>query len=169
MIQTGILQSEDGKTWINLNNGEFNFQDKFKFTNGSFSVQLDEETIDEIATEITPYTVVLGNENQSIPTDSNGVVKLTAFVQTRVDVYKGNDKIDGVIESVTRKDSDGNTILNGVINITQPTSTSSGIVTWLIPIETTLPTNTGTLEINVKITNELTMTKELSWNKSIRK
>ncbi len=166
MIQTGILQSEDGKTWINLNNGEFNFQDKFKFTNGSFSVQLDEETIDEIATEITPYTVVLGNENQAIPTDSLGVVKTTAFVQTRVNVYKGNILTAKTITSVTLKDSNGNVISGQTITIVQPTAEAGGLVTWVIPIETNLPTDTGVLEIDVEVETGVIQTKALSWHKA---
>ena len=38
MIQTGILSSEDGSTWINLNDGSFNFKEILKYQNGMFTL-----------------------------------------------------------------------------------------------------------------------------------
>lgn len=38
MVQTGILQSEDGSTWINLDNGEVNIKEQLKFVNGKLTL-----------------------------------------------------------------------------------------------------------------------------------
>ena len=37
-IKGDILSSYDNSTWINLNNGEFNFKDKIKFVDNEFRI-----------------------------------------------------------------------------------------------------------------------------------
>lgn len=39
MVQTGILQSEDGSTWINLDNGSFNFKNLIRLENGQLRLE----------------------------------------------------------------------------------------------------------------------------------
>lgn len=38
MVRTGILESEDGSTWINLDNGEFNFKNALKWSNNQLVI-----------------------------------------------------------------------------------------------------------------------------------
>lgn len=38
MVHTGILQSEDGSSWINLNNGEFNFKNVLKWEDNQLKI-----------------------------------------------------------------------------------------------------------------------------------
>lgn len=38
MVRTGILQAEDGNTWINLNNSQFNFADKISWDGKEFKI-----------------------------------------------------------------------------------------------------------------------------------
>ena len=40
MIEAGVLSSLNNRTWINLENGTFNFHDKMKFDGTNFSIQL---------------------------------------------------------------------------------------------------------------------------------
>lgn len=40
LIRTGMLSDATGKTWINMDNGNFNFADKIKFDGTNFSIQL---------------------------------------------------------------------------------------------------------------------------------
>lgn len=46
MVQTGILQSEDGSTWINLNDGSFKFKDALQWINNVLSLNSGIVTID---------------------------------------------------------------------------------------------------------------------------
>lgn len=39
MVRTGLLESEDGSTWINLDNGSFNFQNKLIWDGNNFKIQ----------------------------------------------------------------------------------------------------------------------------------
>lgn len=48
MVQTGLLQSEDGSTWVNLDDGTFNLKDKVKYVNNVFSIDLDGEDLEGI-------------------------------------------------------------------------------------------------------------------------
>ena len=38
MVKTGILSSEDDSTWINLNNGSFNFKEVLKYVDGKLEI-----------------------------------------------------------------------------------------------------------------------------------
>ena len=54
LIRTGILSSVDGKCWINVDNGTFNFRDRIKFDGNKFSIYLSDNTTtvdDAISTE----------------------------------------------------------------------------------------------------------------------
>ena len=76
MVQTGTLRSEDGETWVNLNDGTFNLKDKIKFINGEFRIDLaDSEEfasfVGDISTlELTASTLStrIGNAEGDIST-----------------------------------------------------------------------------------------------------
>lgn len=38
MVKTGVLQSEDGSSWLNLDNGTFNFKDVLRWVNNKFEI-----------------------------------------------------------------------------------------------------------------------------------
>jgi len=38
MVKTGVLQSEDGSSWLNLDNGTFNFKDVLRWVNNRFEI-----------------------------------------------------------------------------------------------------------------------------------
>lgn len=38
MVKTGVLQSEDGSSWLNLDNGTFNFKDVLRWVNNQFEI-----------------------------------------------------------------------------------------------------------------------------------
>jgi len=44
LIKAGVLQSLDGGTWINMENGTFNFKNKVKFDGTTFSISLNDGT-----------------------------------------------------------------------------------------------------------------------------
>ena len=54
LIRTGMLSDVTGKTWINMDNGNFNFADKIKFDGNNFTINLNSgKTIeDEIKTVV---------------------------------------------------------------------------------------------------------------------
>jgi hypothetical protein len=57
MIQTGVLQSQDGSTWINLDDGSFNFKNVLTWINGVLSVN-------GVLQEGKPYNgVTISDEN----------------------------------------------------------------------------------------------------------
>lgn len=54
MIQTGMLQSEDGSTWINLDDGSFNFKERLKWINNEMIIS--SPSIDYAVEEAKEYT-----------------------------------------------------------------------------------------------------------------
>lgn len=57
MVQTGLLQSEDGSTWINLDDGSFNFKNLIRLQNGQLKLNSpdipDEVDLSAVEQEIT--------------------------------------------------------------------------------------------------------------------
>lgn len=53
MVQTGILQSEDGSTWINLDDGTFNFKNLLKYTDGVLEMPTPELPDDVAKTNVS--------------------------------------------------------------------------------------------------------------------
>ena len=59
MVRTGLLQSEDGSTWINLDNGNFNFKNALKWTDGMLNINSpDIPNTDDIVLQDAPYNNV---------------------------------------------------------------------------------------------------------------
>lgn len=121
--------------------------------------------IDDQTSAITVHQIILSNENQSIVTDSSGIVKALTTVMTNIDIYRGITKIAGTIGTPLLKNSIGNTIAFGTLAKVNPTATVSGSVTWTIPIDTNISSDSGWIEIPLTI-EEKPYTKKLSWNKS---
>ena len=86
-IKGDILSSYDNSTWINLNDGEFNFKDKIKFVNNEFSIMLNNgETIDDF---ISQYE----QDKENMTNDINDVSKEVANIKDNIDIVIS----DGVI------------------------------------------------------------------------
>lgn len=93
LIKTGILKSFNGKSWINMEDGTFNFADKIKFDGANFDVDLSEKglatdtSVDnkltfkvskgtEFSTEFnqnaTGFDFTIGNDGTGVKIDKNG-------------------------------------------------------------------------------------------------
>lgn len=79
MIQTGILQSKDGNTWINLDNGTFNFKNLLKWVNNQLEI-----------TNGTLYSTAI----QSGAKGSNSYIKIEAGWSPLEIVQNGNKCVD---------------------------------------------------------------------------
>lgn len=122
--------------------------------------------ISEVRTQsVTVHQIILSNENQSILTDSNGVVSTLIEVQSDIDVFRGTTKIGATIGTPVLKNKDGNTIRFGTITKANPTSVSSGNVKWSIPSNTNISSESGWIEISI-IAEGVSYTKKLTWNKA---
>ena len=117
LVKSGILESLNGKSWINMENGDFNLGDgKVKYENNTFQIAVSSNdinvggsTLDEKFTEIDnkindivttggtkgddAYSVILSNENYTFVADSDGSISSTQTVETNVLVYKGTKSI----------------------------------------------------------------------------
>ena len=100
---------------------------------------------------ITPHSILLTNENQSIPTDSAGKITVATTVTTDIDTFKGVNRIAGTIGTPILKNSAGTTISFGTITKSNPTTSASGKVTWTIPINTNISSDNGWIEIPITI------------------
>lgn len=121
MVQTGILQSEDGSTWINLNNGEFNFKDAIKWVNGSLVItgggdsepQPDDPTI---VRQDTDYNGVTINAQRGIEVNfSDG---------GRARIGKDSILVENVDGSLTKIDGRG---ISMVLSIPQFTDVPTAV------------------------------------------
>lgn len=82
MIEAGVLSSLNNRTWINLENGTFNFHDKMKFDGTNLSINLNNgKTIEEeIRSNITINAQELNNKIEKITaTSNNNLLKNGAF------------------------------------------------------------------------------------------
>lgn len=166
MIKTGILISEDGSSWVNMDNGEFNLKDKVKYVNNKFSLEVTTSDIKDVD-KITPHNIILDNENQSIITDSTGKVTTGTIVTSAITTLKGASRISGTIGTLTLKDSNGNTITATGIALTKgnPTSASDGYVTMTINSGVNIPSDSGYIEIPITM-DGMGYVKKLTWTKA---
>ncbi|SCJ99157.1 Phage-related protein [uncultured Clostridium sp.] len=93
LIKTGILKSFNGKSWIDMENGTFNFADKVKFDGANFAVDLSgkglatdtsvdnkltfkvskgEEFSTELRQNANEFDFVIGNDGTGVKIDKNG-------------------------------------------------------------------------------------------------
>lgn len=76
MVQTGILQSEDGSTWINLDDGSFNFKNQLKWYDGKLTFATPDERI--VIGEHHPgkYGMrILGADGVTVIIDEAGIIQ----------------------------------------------------------------------------------------------
>ena len=93
LIKAGILKSENEKTWINMENGTFNFFDKIKFDGNNFEIDLTGKDLitnkdlenqlkfkvskgDDFKTEYqqtsNSFDFTIGNDGTNVKIDKNG-------------------------------------------------------------------------------------------------
>lgn len=169
-VQTGILISEDGSTWINLDNGTFNLNDFISFDGTNFSIKLNaqqtvQEYVDNKYGTMTPHQVNLSNDNQSIPTDANGATKSEVSIVTNVGTYKGTSRMAGSIGALVLRNSAGVAVTGATISATNPTTNADGTVTITIGTGVNLAADSGYLDIPLLI-DGASYTKRLTWNKT---
>lgn len=86
-IKGDTLSSYDNSTWINLNDGEFNFKDKIKFVNNEFSIMLNNgETIDDF---VSQYEI----DKENMTNDINDVSQEVTNIKNNIDIVIS----DGII------------------------------------------------------------------------
>ena len=122
-------------------------------------------SVENNMTNITPHHIILSNENQSIITDSTGKVTQAVTITTDVDVFKGVNRMAGTIGTPLLKNSAGETISFGVITKSDPATGASGKVTWSIPADTNISSDSGYIEIPITIEGKA-YTKKLNWTKA---
>lgn len=109
LIRTGLLSSSNGTTWINMENGTFNFANKIKFDGTNFEIDLSGK---DLATNT-------GVENQLKVKVSKGDDFKTEYQQTSnaFDFTIGNDGTN------IKMDKNGQTIKNGGLTVTNSNGT----------------------------------------------
>ena len=82
LVKTGTLSSVDGKCWINLDNGTFNFRDRIKFDGNKFSIYLSDNntTIDD----------AIDDANDRIDDTNETVNNNYTTLDTKIDVTAGS-------------------------------------------------------------------------------
>ena len=86
-IKGDILSSYDNSTWINLNNGEFNFKDKIKFVDNKFSITLNSGGTME------DFVAQYEKDKQDMANDINDVSQEVTNIKDNIDVIIS----DGII------------------------------------------------------------------------
>lgn len=174
LVKSGILESLNGKSWINMETGDFNLGDgKVKYENNQFQIAVSSNdiniggsTLDEKFTEIDnkleeitttggtkgddAYSVILTNENYTFIANSDGSISSTQTVETNVLVYKGTKSISFTMSLPT---------VNGLT-----LSQSSNTVIIKANSGTSLADN-GSFDITIQADGQ-TFTKSFSWCKS---
>ena len=121
--------------------------------------------IEEQDKNITVHQIILSNENQSIITDSSGIITSNITIQSNIDVFRGITKVSATIGNLVLKNSSGTTISFGTLSKINPTSTTSGSVTWTLSANTNISDDFGWIEIPITVEDK-SYTKKLTWNKS---
>ena len=86
-IKGDTLSSYDNSTWINLNNGEFNFKDKIKYVNNEFRISLNSGgTLEDFVTQYE-------KDKQDMANDINDVSQEVTNIKDNIDVVIS----DGII------------------------------------------------------------------------
>lgn len=167
-VQTGMLQSEDGSTWFNLNTGDFNLKNKIKYVDGVYTLTMKDGTpIDDAIAELPIHNIILGNENQSFATNSLGATTTQIVITSPITTLKGAHRIDSTIGTLVIKNSIGTTIAPAGVALTKanPTLTVDGHVTMTINSSINLVSDSGWIEIPIQIEG-INYTKKISWSKA---
>lgn len=84
LIKGGMLQSNDGSTWINMDNGTFNFKDKVKFENNKLTITLsDGKTVEQSIGNAVDG--VYGHINEQILEVKSGYTSSIEILQGKID------------------------------------------------------------------------------------
>ena len=68
IIKTGVLESKNGKSWLNMLTGDFNFGDKVKYENGKFEIIVESSSggntslgdeLNNMNNKIEPYNIII--------------------------------------------------------------------------------------------------------------
>ena len=153
LIKGGMLQSNDGSTWINMDNGTFSFKDKVKFENNKLTITLSdgktvEQSISNAITTANNHT----NEKFSILENSiDGLTLAVGSVETTTvnisnNVDEVNNKIDGVYGHINEQILEVKSGYTSSIEILQGKIDSNveevnSIKTGMTSLESTLSSN----------------------------
>ena len=84
LIKGGMLQSNDGSTWINMDNGTFNFKDKVKFENNKLTINLnDGKTVEQSISNAVDGAY--GHINEQILEVKSGYTSSIEILQGKID------------------------------------------------------------------------------------
>ena len=108
MVQTGILQSEDGELWINLNNGHFQLGD-MRYNDDGFELHLGNKPLGQVIDDIIGSIQVGGGNNFILNSVGYGGLNNWNVIEGEVDfgtstwILSGVSKhgwkiIDGIME-----------------------------------------------------------------------
>ena len=118
LIKTGVLMSANGKTWINMEDGTFNFSDKIKFDGENFDIDLSSKDIatngdiETLQTQIKAnaegleskvssgdVSSIIKQDSESVKIGFNGISDTVYFAANGM-ILKGDSEFWGVIKSV---------------------------------------------------------------------
>lgn len=71
-VRTGLITSEDSSSWINLDNGSFNFKNQIVWSSLNSRVELGSGTL-LVAPSISGGNIAIGSANNVFKADSNGI------------------------------------------------------------------------------------------------
>lgn len=108
LIQGGMLASIDNSSYVNLDNGEFNFKDKIKYINGVFSITLSsgetlEQELSGIDSTLGDILTDMGTLNNTISEVIINYDKIINRVSTvEKDLNAQSEKIKNVESEITK-------------------------------------------------------------------
>lgn len=114
VIRAGVLMSANAKTWINMENGTFNFSDKIKFDGNEFNVSFsDVQGLNEIFEGInsnisglnTSLSVLQGEITTKITSEQASSIaqqKVDGFKQEVVNTYPTNESVSNAFSDLDK-------------------------------------------------------------------
>ena len=122
LIKTGTLMSANGKSWLNMENGTFNFSNKITYDGSSFNISMgeNEEINNLIDTKVNGLATNIANTYITNDSASQAFDDLDKNLQTN---YPNNNNIisrinvspEAIKISANRIEIDGNMLLSGVM------------------------------------------------------
>lgn len=122
LIKAGTLMSANGRTWINMENGTFNFSNKITYDGNSFNISMgeNEEINNLIDTKVDNLATNIANTYITNDSAAQSFDNLDKNLQTN---YPNNNNIisrinvsrEAVKISANRIEIDGNMLLSGVM------------------------------------------------------
>ena len=122
LIKAGTLMSANGKSWLNMENGTFNFSNKITYDGSSFNISMgeNEEINNLIDTKVNGLATNIANTYITNDSASQAFDDLDKNLQTN---YPNNNNIisrinvspEAIKISANRIEIDGNMLLSGVM------------------------------------------------------